>query len=635
MIAFGTFAGAAGLSLISAYFAVSLIETASKAGVKTELETSELGWADVDVSGLEVFLFGTAPDEAARFRAITAAGRVVDASRVIDQMNVAEAAEIAPPSFSLELLRNASGINAIGLIPNSTDLEDLQKRLERLTDEGQITQFVEAVDFPAPAGWDRTISFAISALQDLPQSKISATATQVTITASAESQEAKTRAESSLVRRKPDDVELLMDITAPRPVISPFTLHFTIDDDGPRFDACAVDTAEGRDTILAAAKRAGVSGQVGCTLALGAPTKDWARAASLSIDSLAELGSGSISFSNADIALTAEEGTNKSVFDRVVGELETALPDMFALHATLPVTPDETDTGPKEFVATLSPEGSVQLRGNIATASSRILTESFAKARFGSADVLMAARVDDTLPAIWQTRVLTSLEALSLLENGSVTMTEAAVNISGRTGNSAASTEIASLLVEKLGQDTLLDIKVAYDERLDETLALPTPEECLADIETVIAGRKISFEPGAAVFDADSLDILNDLADHLISCGDDISLEIGGHTDSQGRETMNQSLSQERAQAVLDALRSRRVHTLAFTVIGYGETVPIDTNDTPEGREANRRIEFKLNLPQPEDTGETAENANSQDATDTQTTEEQTTGDTPAETEGN
>lgn len=97
---------------------------------------------------------------------------------------------------------------------------------------------------------------------------------------------------------------------------------------------------------------------------------------------------------------------------------------------------------------------------------------------------------------------------------------------------------------------------------------------------------------------------MDEIAELLQLCGD-IPLVIGGHTDSQGREVMNQQLSQERAQAVVDALRQRRVLTASYEVRGYGEEQPIATNDTEEGREANRRIEFKLRRPEPVEETET------------------------------
>ena len=91
---------------------------------------------------------------------------------------------------------------------------------------------------------------------------------------------------------------------------------------------------------------------------------------------------------------------------------------------------------------------------------------------------------------------------------------------------------------------------------------------------------------------------MDDIAEILKLCGD-IPLEIQGHTDSQGREEMNLNLSQARAQSVLTEFRARRELTASYKAMGNGETVPIADNDTEEGREANRRIEFKLLRPKP------------------------------------
>ena len=88
-------------------------------------------------------------------------------------------------------------------------------------------------------------------------------------------------------------------------------------------------------------------------------------------------------------------------------------------------------------------------------------------------------------------------------------------------------------------------------------------------------------------------ELLDNLATIFRSCGA-IQLEIAGHTDSQGREEMNQKLSQSRAQAVLVELQRRRILTSSFVATGYGESQPIASNETEEGRETNRRIEFKL-----------------------------------------
>jgi OOP family OmpA-OmpF porin len=590
----GTFSAAGLVSVVTAYFTAGVIENASKSAVLSEMDRSALRWTEVDTNGLQVFLIGTAPDEAARFKALAAAGRVVDAARVIDQMQVEEPEDLAPPHFSIEILRNDSGISVIGLLPASTDRAALIEGFSETVGDGEISDFLETANYPAPDGWEDALEFAASALDDLPRSKISIDARRVVIKAMTESDQVRRRLESHLSRRRPDEVELDLELSAPRPVITPFTLRFLIDDDGARFDACSADTEAASARILEAAVAAGLEGKSSCTLGLGVPSRRWADAVAMTIGKLKELGGGTLTFTNADISLVAHMGTDQALFDRIVGELESTLPAVFVLHADLPKPPETaTDEGPPEFIAIRSPEGSIQVRGRIGSEISRQLADSFARARFRSADVKTTARVADNLPADWQVRALAGIEALSLLENGAVTVTPDNVAIKGKTGNQNLNAEIAQLMTSKLGDTASFEIDVAYDKRLDPTLNIPTPPRCVEMITEVIGARKISFEPSSANLDATTEGIMDDLAELLIKCGD-IPLEIGGHTDSQGRETMNEALSRDRAQAVLDALLVRRVPVRSYKVVGYGESDPIADNGTEEGREANRRITFNL-----------------------------------------
>ena len=73
-------------------------------------------------------------------------------------------------------------------------------------------------------------------------------------------------------------------------------------------------------------------------------------------------------------------------------------------------------------------------------------------------------------------------------------------------------------------------------------------------------------------------------------------VEIGGYTDSTGRAKFNQSLSERRAQSVLDYLTGNfpAIQGSQYTVVGYGEANPVANNETVEGRAANRRVEFKV-----------------------------------------
>lgn len=73
-----------------------------------------------------------------------------------------------------------------------------------------------------------------------------------------------------------------------------------------------------------------------------------------------------------------------------------------------------------------------------------------------------------------------------------------------------------------------------------------------------------------------------------------VSVEIGGHTDSKGSDEYNINLSQGRAEAVVNYVIEQGVDFSRIIAKGYGESLPVDTNSTDEGRQSNRRVEFKI-----------------------------------------
>ncbi len=625
-----TFVVAAILSLVAAGFAVSAVEDSTEIGVRRSLDEAGHHWAEVQADGLRVVLAGTAPDEAKRFNAITVAAGVVDAARVIDNMEITPTADLTPPRFSIEVLRNDSGISIIGLVPAETDRDDLVAELRDIAGTLKVADLLETAAYPTPEGWDAAMRYAVEALRALPRSKVSVSAGQVKITAIADSREAKTALERKLTRAAPAGLRLGLEIAAPRPVITPFSLRFIIDENGGHFDACSAETDAAGARILAAGRAAGLSGDATCTIGMGVPSPNWARAAELSLSALAKLGAGSVTFADADITLVAAQGTNAGLFDSVVGELENDLPAVFALHAVLPA-PKDTANGPPEFIATRSPEGLVQLRGRLNDDNLRRMADSYARARFGSESVHTAARVVEGLPADWPVRVLAGLEALSKLAHGVVTVSPDSVRLSGITHDEDASADIAGLLSDKLGEAEDFTLDITYQAPPEPVAASPAPEECERRLSAAQETGKITFEPGSATIAAASQDIMNQIADILTECPD-LRLEIQGHTDSQGREEMNLTLSQSRAQSVLNELRARRVLTGSFVAVGYGETRPIAPNDTEAGREANRRIEFRLIRP-----GNEAEEASTLDevAEETPITEEGAEDTAPMDDAGN
>ncbi len=113
-----------------------------------------------------------------------------------------------------------------------------------------------------------------------------------------------------------------------------------------------------------------------------------------------------------------------------------------------------------------------------------------------------------------------------------------------------------------------------------------------------VKGNKIIL--GAVEFDFNSANLrkesspaLNSVADYILK-NPSMKVEIGGHTDNKGTHQYNLELSTNRAKAVVEYLISKRVRRNQITYKGYSFDKPIDTNDTEDGRQKNRRVEFTI-----------------------------------------
>jgi len=74
----------------------------------------------------------------------------------------------------------------------------------------------------------------------------------------------------------------------------------------------------------------------------------------------------------------------------------------------------------------------------------------------------------------------------------------------------------------------------------------------------------------------------------------ELKVEVAGHTDSVGTDAYNQKLSERRAAAVKDYLVSKGIAASKVTTIGKGESQPVATNKTAEGRQKNRRVDIEF-----------------------------------------
>lgn len=130
---------------------------------------------------------------------------------------------------------------------------------------------------------------------------------------------------------------------------------------------------------------------------------------------------------------------------------------------------------------------------------------------------------------------------------------------------------------------------------VDNQLSIAIDHEaiCIAKLNKLLANTKINFESGSATIEAQSFALLDVLAKTAVSCKN-ARFEVAGHTDSMGREQFNLSLSQRRAQAVIDYFVGAGLEAANLVARGYGSSRPLADNNTGTGRATNRRIEFNI-----------------------------------------
>ncbi|MGM0483285.1 MAG: OmpA family protein, partial [Candidatus Krumholzibacteriota bacterium] len=184
---------------------------------------------------------------------------------------------------------------------------------------------------------------------------------------------------------------------------------------------------------------------------------------------------------------------------------------------------------------------------------------------------------------------------MSRTQKGAVIGTTSGAAVGAAIGNKAGNTALGAILGAAIGGAAGTYIGHYMDKQAEEI------EKDIegARVERVGEGIKITFDSGI-LFDIDKASLrpaavqnLDELAT-ILNKYEKTNVLIEGHTDAMGPEEYNLELSRKRAQSVANQLAANNVDPTRFTIMGYGESQPIATNETVEGRQANRRVDIAI-----------------------------------------
>ena len=348
-------------------------------------------------------------------------------------------------------------------------------------------------------------------------------------------------------------------------------------------------------------------------IARGAPNGDFARAATGVLTELAKLSEGQAAMTDAQVRITGQGPAGSNAV--VSASARASMPAPFSVAAVDIKEPaisqvssptlqepaksqeptksqeraksQEPAKSPFEFTLDKG-DGRIKLSGDVPDDKARSDLIAAAKAAFINDSVVDELKIGKDAPE----KLVKALEAifpsLARLRSGTLTLNDAGMTARGLVDDKNVADEIKTALADA----TPSGFKIS-----DVTIGVRPPapategKACQAASDGFLVKGRILFDRKSAEISKESQPLLDNLIDVARRCPD-AKIEVSGYTDYIGYDDFNIDLSQRRAQAVVDIVTRAGIDASRITSAGYGETKPVASNDTPEGRAQNRRIEF-------------------------------------------
>ncbi len=314
-------------------------------------------------------------------------------------------------------------------------------------------------------------------------------------------------------------------------------------------------------------------------LARGAP-ENFESAALVLVGQIGKLKTGKITLSDNKASLTGmarDLGGREAIWDGLKN-----LPQGFSVAA------NDIEAPPYIFQAYKDPVAlTLTLSGNVPDDKIRAALVAAATQKFFSEKVVDNLKTSLGAPSGFSAAVMPALEALSRLSTGTLVVSDRELRLSGDALYDGAAVQIRA----GLGKDFPQGWQYKPEISVKPAAAPVDATVCQQLFSDILSKDKIRFERRRATIEPDSAGLLDRLIETALRCPA-ATIEVAGHTDDDGDDASNQTLSEKRAQAVVDYFVRAGLPADHFTATGHGSTQPVASNDTDEGKAQNRRIEF-------------------------------------------
>jgi OOP family OmpA-OmpF porin len=570
--------------------------------VENGLAVLDIDWAQVSADGLRMELRGHAPDLFARDLALESARATASIAVVIDYTTVS----LAPPPYrepvAVEILRDERGLTLTGRFYGEEMRSGMIAALAASA-PGLEVHDLTGINAARPGkNWGPEPSIAALAAARVPSAYVRFQPGAVQVGGLVRDAAHRDAVSRELLALAGETIQLSLQLREPLVVAVPFALAVYKDaSGGMRLEACSARNAEEEAVIEAALNRLAVArGDYSCPAALGGPSGDWAAAAIAGLEALERLPAGRFRLEYHTAELLAVAPADAEALEAALKGLAGALPENYVLMGGFGAGQGQEGVAndvPLYWLRFSSESGVVALGGVVPDEAARRVITTYAAARFGQAAlrpalILAAADQDGARePAGWEAAALVALDALNGVADGVAEVSPGRIGLSGAISDPVAGGELHRLMEGEAPEGYAVTTALRVDLPAQVAAAPLSARRCAVVLGAAVKEMPIVFAPGSAVFEAGSSEALDRLRDIFRRC-DSGRIEVGGHTDSQGSQKLNQRLSRARAEAVVDALIARGVPLDRLAAQGYGEGRPVASNETEQGRAMNRRIEF-------------------------------------------